>query len=295
MTGRLTDVPGVSVGHWTEPIDKTGCTVVLLPPGAVASGEVRGGAPGTREFDVLDPNRLVQHIDAVLLSGGSAFGLAAADGVVRWCEEHDRGYPTRLAKVPIVVGAVIYDLAVGSSTRRPTAQNGYDACAAASNTHQTGRIGAGTGATRSKWRGLSAIQPGGIGSATVRSGALIVSALMVVNPIGDVVSDHGNHDEREVLALCEAMSTASTSWSRESTTIGVVVTNAVLDKRACYLVSQSGHDGIARAIWPAHLSGDGDAIVAISVPGEHSVEVPLDAVRALASEAVARAIRSVVL
>jgi L-aminopeptidase/D-esterase-like protein len=291
-TGRLTDVPGVLVGHWTESTDKTGCTVVLFPPGTTASGEVRGGAPGTREFDVLDPNRLVEHIDAVMLAGGSAYGLAAADGVMQWCEEHGRGYPTRVANIPIVIGAVIYDLAVGSSLRRPTAQDGYEACLLATMHHEVGLVGAGTGATRSKWRGAAAIQPGGIGSATVRSGALIVSALMVVNPVGDVVGDDGTRNEHEVLALVEASAQSPWSQSRKNTTIGVVATNAMLDKRACYLVSQSGHDGISRAIWPAHLSTDGDAIVAVSVPSEHQVVVPLDAVRALASEAVARAIRS---
>jgi L-aminopeptidase/D-esterase-like protein len=289
----LTDVPGVLVGHWTEPDACTGCTVILLPPGSVASGEVRGGAPGTREFDLLDPNRLVQHVDAVLLAGGSAFGLAAADGVVQWCEEQGRGHPTRFANVPIVVAAVIYDLGVGSATRRPTAADGHHACMAAATQHEVGAVGAGTGATRSKWRGVEAIKPGGIGVATVRSGDLIVSALMVVNPMGDIVQAETDRAVEEVVPLFDAMSASATAWDRQNTTIGVIATNAVLDKRACYLIAQSGHDGIARAVWPSHLSGDGDAIVAVSVPGERQLSASVEAVRALASEAVARAIRSV--
>ncbi len=300
----LTDVEGVLVGHWTDPVGRTGCTVVLLPEGSVASGEIRGGAPGTREFELLDPTRMVAGVDAVLLTGGSAFGLDAASGVMRWCEEHGRGFATKHGRVPIVVGAVIYDLGVGSATARPGADDGYRACVAASGAgHGVGLVGAGTGATASKWRGEGGVLPGGIGEATVRSGDVIVSALMVVNPIGDIVGDGplavGETDSivtamRALLA--SAAAGASTGPEREATTIGVIATNVRLDKLACHLLAQSGHDGIARAIWPAHLTGDGDAIVAVSVPpraGTVAVEAPLDAVRALACEAVARAIRSV--
>jgi L-aminopeptidase/D-esterase-like protein len=289
----LTDVPGVLVGHYTDAVGATGCTVVLLPEGNVASGEVRGGAPGTREFELLDPTRVVSGIDAVLLSGGSAFGLAAADGVVRWCEEHGRGYVTKHARVPIVVGAVIYDLGVGSSLARPTDANGYDACVrAATGSFDVGRVGAGTGATRSKWRGDDIVY-GGIGTATVRSADVIVSALMVVNSIGDIVSD-GGIDPADVDSMVPTMQARGDAYraAMENTTIGVVLTNAVLDKTACHLLAQSGHDGVARAIWPAHLSGDGDAIVAVSCPGSDGVVAPVDAVRALATEAVAQAIRS---
>jgi L-aminopeptidase/D-esterase-like protein len=291
----ITDVEGVAVGHWTDFEARTGCTVVLLPEGTTASGEVRGGAPGTREFDLLDPNRMVQHIDAVVLSGGSAFGLAAADGVMRWCEEHGRGFTTKHGRVPIVVGAVIYDLGVGSALVRPGAEHGYAACDDASVAFEVGLVGAGTGATASKWRGPSGVEPGGLGTATVRSGDLIVSALMVVNPIGDVVRDASEFDPTDVVARFEEINPLNLP-TRENTTIGVIATNAILDKRACYLVAQSGHDGIARAIWPAHLSGDGDAIVAVSVPCPENQTAPVasvDAVRALASEAVSRAVRSV--
>ncbi len=288
----LTDVPGIAVGQWTNQVARTGCTVVLLPPGTVASGEVRGGAPGTREFDLLHPTRTVQHIDAVLLSGGSAFGLAAADGVMRWLAEQGRGYQTRHARVPIVVGAVIYDLGVGSSDVRPDAEHGYLACeAATAEPHEVGQVGAGTGATASKWRGPDAVQPGGLGAATLRSGHLIVSALIVVNPMGDIVTGNEAHQGDAVASAFAAPSAWTTE--RENTVIGVIATNAQLDKVGCHLVAQSGHDGIARAVWPSHLSGDGDALVAVALPSAEPVVVPLDLVRALAIEAVSQAIRSV--
>jgi L-aminopeptidase/D-esterase-like protein len=293
----LTDVPGVLVGHHTDEVARTGCTVVLFPDGNVASGEVRGGAPGTREFELLDPTRLVSGIDALVLSGGSAFGLATCDGVVRWCVEHERGFPTKFAQIPIVVGAVIYDLGVGSAVERPTAANGYEASVRAKNEpFATGAVGAGTGATRSKWHGKDAIASG-LGTATVRSGDVIVSALMVVNSIGDIVPD-GPLDTGTISSIVPAFQARREAFETplENTTIGVIVTNASLDKTACHLVAQSGHDGIARAIWPAHLSGDGDAVVAVSVPskvGAAPVLAPVDAVRALAVEATARAIRSV--
>jgi L-aminopeptidase/D-esterase-like protein len=331
----LTDVAGVLVGHWTNHAAQTGCTVVLLPEGATASGEIRGGAPGTREFALLDPTRMVQHVDAIVLSGGSAFGLAAADGVMEWCAEHGRGFATKHARVPIVVGCVIYDLGVGSPDIRPTAADGYAACVAASpESVGQGRIGAGTGATSNKLDGPAAVLPGGLGCATVRSGDVIVSALMVVNPMGRVMkSDEPWADPADLAEMVPRFRRLSETHieqttphpSQENTTIGVIATNATLDKRACYLVAQSGHDGIARAVWPAHLTGDGDAIVAVSVPlttqgappTTHgappttpglspttpglspttpglSVTAPLDAVRALASEAVARAIRAAV-
>jgi L-aminopeptidase/D-esterase-like protein len=291
---RLTDVPGVAVGHWSNELARTGCTVVLLPEGSVASGEVRGGAPGTREFELLEPSRMVQHIDAVVLSGGSAFGLGVADGVMRWVEEEGRGYATPHARVPIVPAMVIYDLGVGRADVRPGAEQGYLACSAASRAgHHVGRVGAGTGATRSKWRGVDAQLESGLGAATVSSGDLIVSALMVVNPMGDVSNGEPPSDVslEAVVTHFEARSTPF--MGRTNTTIGVIATNAILDKRECFLLAQSGHDGIARAIWPSHLQGDGDATVAVSVSSDRSVKVPIDAVRALAIEAVARAIRSV--
>ncbi|MGC8513065.1 MAG: P1 family peptidase, partial [Acidimicrobiales bacterium] len=195
----ITEIPGVAVGHWSDQSALTGCTVVLLPPGAVASGEVRGGAPGTREWALLDPGASVNQVDAVVLTGGSAFGLAACDGVVEWCERDGRGWPTPVGPVPIVVGMVIYDLSVGDPKVRPGRAEGYAAAADAKTGPAAltrGRVGAGTGATVGKWRGPGAARPSGIGSALVRRGDLVVAALMVVNALGDPVDwNHpGNAD-----------------------------------------------------------------------------------------------------
>lgn len=278
----ITDVDGIRVGHWSDTAARTGCTVVLLPPGTVASGEVRGGAPGTREFELLRPERLVTHIDAVVLSGGSAFGLAACDGVAQWCEEQGRGFVTAAGVVPIVVGAVLYDLAVGDPSVRPGQDEGYAACAEASDGDvPMGAVGAGAGATIGKWRGRGAARPGGLGTATRRDGDLVVSALVAVNAFGDVLRGDGEPP------LPEPATAGGVSG--ENTTIGVVATNARLDKLGCLLVAQGGHDGLARALEPAHATLDGDAVVACAT-GE--VEAAVDRVRVLAARAFAAAIRS---
>lgn len=275
-------VDGVRVGHWTEPVARTGCTVVLLPEGTVASGEVRGGAPGTREFELLRPERLVAHIDAVVLTGGSAFGLASCDGVVRWCEEHGRGFVTSAGRVPIVVGAVLYDLAVGDASVRPGPDEGYAACVAATDGDvELGPVGAGCGATVAKWWGTDVERrPGGLGGAVERDGELVVAALMAVNAFGDVIGP-----ERGPLPP------PAVPVVGENTTIGVVLTNARLDKTACLLVAQGGHDGLARALEPAHATVDGDAVVACATG---AVEATVDRVRVLAARAVEAAIRSAV-
>ena len=277
----ITAVPGVRVGHWTDEHARTGCTVVLLPAGTVASGEVRGGAPGTREWDLLAPERRVDHLDAVVLSGGSAFGLAACDGVVRWCEERGLGFPTAAGPVPIVVGAVIFDLMVGDASVRPGADAGYAACVAATASDVAlGPVGAGTGATVAKWRGREFAQPGGVGSASCTNDALVVAALVVVNAFGEL------RGRAQVDA-----GAVDTAGAFENTTVGVIATNASLDKVGCLLVAQSGHDGLARALEPVHATVDGDALVAASVGG---VEAPVDQVRVLAARAVEEAVRSAV-
>ena len=189
----ITEVPGIRVGHWTDPVARTGCTVVLLPAGTVASGEVRGGAPGTREWALLSPQRTVDRVNAVVLTGGSAFGLAACDGVMRWCEERGIGLPTRAGPVPIVVGMVIYDLGVGDPSVRPGPGEGYAACRAAEagavgggqETAGVGPIGAGAGATIGKWRGPGSGRPAGLGSAVVRHRDVVVAALVVANGLGE--------------------------------------------------------------------------------------------------------------
>jgi L-aminopeptidase/D-esterase-like protein len=266
-----------------DPVARTGCTVVLFPSGTVASGEVRGGAPGTREWDLLSPERTVARVDAVVLAGGSAFGLAACDGVMRWCEERGMGVPTPAGPVPIVVGAVLYDLWVGDPAVRPTAESGYAACVAATDSEvPLGQVGAGTGATVGKWQGPQYTRPGGIGSASRVHDTLVVAALMAVNAFGDL-RPLGPLDLRGVHPQDPAGLT--------NTTIGVVATNATLDKVGCLLVSQSAHDGLARALEPAHSTVDGDAIVAAAVGG---VRVPLDQVRLLAAQVVEEAIRSAI-
>jgi L-aminopeptidase/D-esterase-like protein len=276
----ITDVPGVRVGHWTDELARTGCTVVLFPGGTVASGEVRGGAPGTREWALLAPERTVNRIDAVVLSGGSAFGLAACDGVSRWCEERGIGYPTAAGPVPIVVGAVLFDLTVGDPAVRPDAAAGYAACVAATaGAFPVGQVGAGAGATVAKWQGPDAVLPGGIGSAAERVGPLVVGAIVAANAVGGLRGE-------ERLDWPEGLTRAF-----ENTTIGVVATNANLDKIGCLLIAQSAHDGLARALEPAHATVDGDAIVAAAVGG---VDAPVDRVRLLAARAVEDGIRAAV-
>ncbi len=281
----VTDVPGVLVGHWTDAVAQTGCTVVVFPEGCVASGEIRGGSPACREFALLDPLHKVQSIDALVLSGGSAFGLAACDGVVDWLAEQGRGFATALGPVPIVVGLSLFDLGVGDASVRPGPLDGrFAAEHSASPNTEHGLVGAGTGATIGKWFGRESSEPGGLGAATLRSGDLLVSALLAVNAFGFI--DDGTTTEdigppRFAVVPDNAFG---------NTTIGVIVTNARLDKVACRLVAQSGHDGMARALLPAHTDADGDALVVVATG---TVEADFFHLRLLAQHAVTLAIRSV--
>ena len=276
----LTDVPGIQVGHVTDLKGRTGVTVVILPGGNIASGEVRGGAPGTREFDLLAPERAVRSVDAVVLSGGSAFGLAACDGAMTWCEQQGRGVSTRAGRVPIVVGAVIFDLLTGDPRARPDAEAGYSAAQSADGGPvQTGQVGAGTGAMVG--HAFGAPRPGGIGSAAERAGDLIVAALLVVNAYGDRADQSRSLDG----AIWPDLAAGGLH-----TTIGVVATNARLDKAGCLLLAQSGHHGLARAIEPSHTLADGEALVAASCG---AFDAPLEQVRALGARAVTAAALSV--
>jgi L-aminopeptidase/D-esterase-like protein len=300
----ITDVAGVRVGHWTHAAARTGCTVALLPEGTVASGEVRGGAPAARETALLGPTATVAQLDAVVLTGGSAFGLAAADGVLRFCEEQGRGVPTPVGPVPIVVALACFDLAVGDPSVRPGPDEGYAAClAAADGPVDLGPVGGGTGATVGGAHRGDERRPGGLASATARSGDLVVASLVVVNAFG--APDVGDDTAPQVAGMLQA---AGQGWRSGdggddddgdgaaggdagllgNTVIGLVATNARLDKVGCHLVAQSGHDGLARAIFPAHTRLDGDAFVAASCG---RVGADVDAVRALAVHAVADAIR----
>jgi L-aminopeptidase/D-esterase-like protein len=273
----------MQIGHWTDPVGQTGCTVVLLPDHSTASGEIRGGAPATHEFDLLAPERRIPGPNAVVLTGGSAFGLAACAGVQRWCEEHGRGFDTTGGLVPIVVGMVIFDLAVGDPKARPDADAGYAACdAARGGSVEMGRVGAGTGATVNKWLGREHKRPSGIGTATERDGDLVVSAITVVNAFGDIRPPAGPRPVAAGIDPGEAF---------ENTTIGVIATNARFDKVGCHLIAQSGHDGMARALEPVHTQADGDALVAVSVGG---AEAELEHARVLAARAIEMAIRAAV-
>ena len=280
----VTDVGGVRVGHWTDATARTGCTVVLLPEGTVAAGEVRGGAPAAREMALLDPSRTVTRLDAVVLTGGSAFGLACADGVMRFCEERGMGFPTAGGVVPIVVALGLFDLAVGDASVRPGPSEGYAACdAARTDGVELGQVGAGTGATIAKWQGREHARPGGLGGAAVRHGDLVVAALVAVNAYGDIL-EPGDDTPRVPQPPIE---TAEAAFA--NTTIGVIVTNGVLTKGECLLVAQSGHDGMSRALSPTHSTADGDALIAAATG---MVRAEVEPVRSLAAVAVERAIRS---
>ena len=278
----ITAVDGVRVGHWTEPVARTGCTVVLFPEGTVASGEVRGGAPASRELAVLEPGRTVERLDALVLAGGSAFGLAAADGVVRWCEERGAGFPTGAGPVPIVVALGVFDLLAGDAAVRPGAEQGYAACVAAADGLVTlGAVGVGAGCTVRKWRGHDDARPGGLGGAALHEDQLTVAALVAVNAVGD------RREPDEVRLPVPPTQGFAAPEAATNTTVGVVVTNATLTKLECHLVAQSAHDGLARALDPAHTAGDGDALV---VAATGAVEASAGTVRALAAYAVERAI-----
>jgi L-aminopeptidase/D-esterase-like protein len=287
----ITDVPGVRAGHWTG--TGTGVTVVLVPPGTVGSGEVRGGAPATRETALLDPARLVDQLDAVVLTGGSAFGLATADGVMTHLVAQRRGVETSGGPVPIVPAAAIFDLA-RSGGERPGPDEGRAAVLAAEGglALELGSVGAGRGATIGKWRGPDYAVPGGLGSAVARDADAVIGALAVVNAIGDVIGADGS-----VLAGSTAPAGApafpepAPFRPGEHTTLAVVATNARLAKSDCHLLAVSAHHGLARALHPSHTRYDGDVAFALAT-GE--VDGHLDRLRVLATEVVAEAIRAAV-
>jgi L-aminopeptidase/D-esterase-like protein len=296
-SGSICDVPGLSVGHATDERGVTGCTVVLCPTrGAVAGVDVRGAAPGTRETDLLRPEATVERVHAILLTGGSAYGLDAAGGVMRFLEEQGVGFAMRAAVVPIVPAAVIFDLGIGDARARPNAAMGEAACRAASTAPPAqGSVGAGTGATVGKTAGREHATKGGIGTASMRlPGGGVVGALVVVNAVGDVVDEGGR-----VLAgargpdgwLADRRASMAVG---EHTTIGIVATDLPLDKAGATRLAQAAHDGLALAVRPAHTAFDGDTFFALATgEGSRVWPVPVEATSA-AAQVVALAIRRAV-
>lgn len=297
MNNTITDVPGIKVGHYTDTKAATGCTVILCEEGAVAGVDVRGSAPGTRETDPLRPMSLVGTAHAILLSGGSAFGLDAAGGVMRYLEERGYGFDVGVAKVPIVPAAILFDLRLGNSKVRPGPEEGYKAClAASSGPVAEGCVGAGTGATVGKILGPERMIKSGLGTASQKIGNITIGAIVAVNAFGDVV-DHetgkiiaGPRDieQGEFLSTVEIMKGLSVSPVPTNTTIGIVATDASLNKEQVNKVAQMAHDGLARAVRPAHTMVDGDVIFAIATGKEGPADVTM--LGAIAAEVVATAI-----
>ncbi len=297
--GFITDVDGIKVGHFTDSRKPTGCTVILYERGAVAGVDVRGSAPGTRETDLLKPTNLVDKVNAIVLSGGSAFGLEAATGVMRYLEEHDAGYVTAAGKVPIVPAAILYDLNVGDPKIRPNADAGYRACInAKGGTFEEGSVGAGAGATIGKIGGGRPMK-GGVGTSSIKLGnGLVVGAIVAVNCVGDVIDPRTGKivagartaDGKNFLNIIDAYrSGRGTASPGQNTTIGVVATNARFDKTQMTKIAEMAHDGMARAINPTHTPSDGDTLFAMST-GMSTVIPNLTAIGALAAEAVSEAI-----
>ncbi len=302
MNGSITDVPGFQVGHAQDFKGATGCTVVLCPPNTVGGVDVRGSAAGTRQVDSLQPFHFVDEVHAVLLSGGSAFGLDASGGVMRFLEERSIGYPTSAGKVPIVPTAILYDLGIGESRIRPNQEMGYQACVnSRPGRVEEGSIGAGTGASVGKFLGISWATKGGVGttSVTLPSG-IIVAALVVVNAFGDVIDPQegkiiaGARDPQNpgffldsAARIKESAIPFRAQKGFQNTTLGVVATNVKLSKRQAIKVAQMSQSGFARTIRPVHSTVDGDLIFALSA-GDRNADV--DAVGLMAEEAVAVAV-----
>jgi L-aminopeptidase/D-esterase-like protein len=302
MNVSLSEVPGFRIGHWTDLDAGTGCTVVLCPEGAVAGVDVRGGAPGTREIALLEPTCTVEQVHAVLLSGGSAYGLDAAGGVMRWLEERGHGFDMGVARVPIVPAAILFDLSLGRADVRPDAAAGYAACEAATDGPVAeGSVGAGTGATVGKALGFAQATKSGIGAAVRRIGKdIVVAALVAVNAFGDVVDpasgaivagarQPGGNAFVGSQQVLESM--AAQAWRGGNTTLGAVITNAALTKVQATKVAQMAHDGLARTIRPIHTPHDGDTIFALS---RGDVQADVGLIGAVAADVVAEAVLAAV-
>jgi len=306
--GSITDVAGIKVGHFTDSRRPTGCTVILCEEGAVGGVDVRGAAPGARETDLLDPINTVQQVHAVVLSGGSAFGLDTATGVMRYLEERGIGFDMRVARVPIVPAAVLFDLGVGDAKIRPDAEAGYKAAKdATSNAPAEGNVGAGAGATVGKLFGMSRAMKGGLGASSIKlpngkdgKSSLTVGAIVAVNAVGDVfdpttgkvIAGARTKDGKALLGSMNAILRGEPLppiLGGAATTIGVVATDVKLDKAQATKVAQMAHDGLARAINPVHTTSDGDTIFALAT-GKSSRLANVTLVGALAAEAMTQAV-----
>ena len=300
--GSITDVHGLKVGHQTLTARPTGCTVLICEKGATAGVDVRGAAPGTRETDLLSPINSVQQIQAILLSGGSAYGLAAATGVVRWLEEHNLGFEIGKGVVPIVPAAILMHLGVGDFKIRPGDEEGYRACVAATTGPVAeGNVGAGAGATIGKMFGMKFAMKSGLGTASVKIGdtGIVVGALVAVNAVGDVVNPQTGRivagarteDGKGYRDSMGAMMKGYRVVVQEAanTTLGVVATNAPFTKTQMTKIAQMAHDGYARTINPVHTMGDGDTIFALST-GTSKVNADVTAIGAIAATVMSRAI-----
>ncbi len=300
--GAITDVTGIKVGHFTDARKPTGCTVLLVEEGATAGVDVRGGAPGTRETDLLDPTNTVQHIHAVVLSGGSAFGLDTATGVMRYLEERGIGFQAGVARVPIVPAAILFDLAIGDPKIRPDAEAGYKACkSATTDAPAEGNVGAGAGATVGKIYGIKRAMKSGIGTASIKlPGNPTVGAIVAVNAMGDVLDPKTGNviagartpDGKSLFGVMNAILRGEplpSTLGGTATTIGIVATDVKLNKTQAKKVAQMAHDGLARTINPIHTPFDGDAIFALST-GKSSQPVNLALIGILAAEAMAQAV-----
>lgn len=295
----FTDIDDIQVGHAHDLEAGTGCTVVICEKGATAGIDVRGGAPGTRESDLLDPVNLVEQIHAVVLSGGSAFGLDSASGVMQYLEERNIGFDVQITRVPIVCGAVLFDLAIGDHRIRPDKAMGYQACANATNRPcAEGCVGAGTGATVGKILGMGRAMKGGLGCHAVQVGALKVGALVAVNCLGDVIDPETGerlagllNEDLSGLADTEAVLIASHAEKKNlfagNTTIGIVATNAVLTKSQATKLASMAHNGYARTMRPAHSMFDGDTIFTLATG---HVEADVSVLGLLAARAMERAV-----
>jgi len=297
--GQITDVPGIKVGNIEDSEALTGCTVILVEDGAIGGVDVRGSAPGTRETDLLDPVNLVDQVHGICLSGGSAFGLDAASGVMRYLEEEGVGLDVGVAKVPIVPAAVLFDLAVGNPNIRPDQQMGYDAAKRASHLpFKTGNVGAGCGATIGKLAGNDSCMKGGLGSSsyTLEDGT-VIGALVAVNAVGDVrdpakgriLAGPFDKEKRQINDSLNILQQGYAANIKEgtNTTIGVIAVNAQLTKAEAKKVAQMAHDGYARTIYPAHTMYDGDTIFTVATGGR---KVPVDIIGAIAAKVMEEAI-----